>query len=474
MQDAEKAARLHERTSELRPAGAPPSTESLLGREMRCAIWEAEPCRVAPFDEVIPSWTAHTPPGTLIEIQIRVGDVARDTSAKYATGTDEPAGSTTKNGRCADDALPADAECSTDTGTSADNRGPADAGTSTAIGTSADTVTVAQTEHATGNAHKPRARHETRVETDTQTSVVEGAARTSGWAIVGRWSSGIDYSGECGGTPDWHSHTVADQRVHGLRVDADTVSLDTEVMGDSATLFQVRALLYAPPGPPLPEIERVSVLTRTAPRTSAAELSVSRPTGQDIDLTLPAFSQHLAGAVPGHADGNSWCSPTSLAMLMEAAREHRAETAVALPLAAHEAAPQIAATMRRVWDYSYGGAGNWAFNVAWAAAQGFDAFVDELPGLRAAEELLAAGEPFAASLTFGTEELPEAGYETAGHLLVVSGVTADGDVRVHDPAAPDNSRVRRVYPRAAFERAWLSLRGSGGIVYRVRCGDRQR
>jgi hypothetical protein len=52
--------------------------------------------------------------------------------------------------------------------------------------------------------------------------------------------------------------------------------------------------------------------------------------------------------------------------------------------------------------------------------------------------------------------------------MVVVGFTADGDVIANDPAAPDDSSVRRVYPRAAFENVWLrrtSGGGSGGVVY---------
>ena len=53
---------------------------------------------------------------------------------------------------------------------------------------------------------------------------------------------------------------------------------------------------------------------------------------------------------------------------------------------------------------------------------------------------------------------------TNGHLLVISGFTATGDVITRDPAAEDDGApVRRVYNRAEFERAWLPA--SGGVVY---------
>ena len=43
------------------------------------------------------------------------------------------------------------------------------------------------------------------------------------------------------------------------------------------------------------------------------------------------------------------------------------------------------------------------------------------------------------------------------------GIPGAGEVTTNDPAATDNATVRRVYPRAAFETAWLG--GSQGTVY---------
>ncbi len=64
---------------------------------------------------------------------------------------------------------------------------------------------------------------------------------------------------------------------------------------------------------------------------------------------------------------------------------------------------------------------------------------------------------------FESGELPESPLpETRGHLLVVVGFTAAGDVVVHDPAAnPERGEpVQRTYPRDAFAETWLE-RGAG-------------
>lgn len=345
--------------------------------------WQAPPVHLHAFTEAIPTWTARTPPGTAIEVRLRVGSGA------------------------------------------------------------------------------------------------PGAVTWSDRAVLARWSS----------DPEHASTTVAGQALRGIRVDADTATAVPAELGGEAEWLEVDALLHGAPGGDgvLPEVERISVLTRGA-APARADIAPSRPRGVDIDIRLPRLSQRQQGTLPGCGGGDVWCSPTSLTMMLrfladtgpdDAGRDAAGpddagpddageNTAGADGSVASGASPDVLTAVRGVWDEAYDGAGNWAFNTAWAAAHGYEAFLDTLPDLRAGEELLAAGEPFIASVTFDAAELPEAGYETGGHLLVVSGVTADGDVRVHDPAAPTAAAVRRAYPRAAFERAWLSREGSGGLVYRIR------
>jgi hypothetical protein len=79
------------------------------------------------------------------------------------------------------------------------------------------------------------------------------------------------------------------------------------------------------------------------------------------------------------------------------------------------------------------------------------------------------------SQSFLKGELTGAGYGTAGHLMAVTGFTADGDVIANDPYSPDDAAVRRVYRRREFENIWLRTRrhdaggkvvsGTGGICY---------
>lgn len=131
--------------------------------------------------------------------------------------------------------------------------------------------------------------------------------------------------------------------------------------------------------------------------------------------------------------------------------------------------PAVDHAARGSYDTSYQGTGNWPFNVAYAGTYGLAGFVTRLRSAAELERLVRAGIPVITSLSFRSHELPGSGYSTSGHLMVVTGFTAGGDVLVNDPAAPGGgAAVRRTCPRAAFENVWLRSTGgdgSGGIVY---------
>jgi Peptidase_C39 like family len=155
--------------------------------------------------------------------------------------------------------------------------------------------------------------------------------------------------------------------------------------------------------------------------------------------------------------GRGWCSPTSVAMVLAHAGRLPAGTDV--PHAAAE-----------VLDPTYG-AGNWSFNAAWAATLTGNAFVTRLRDLRDAERFIDAGVPLVASVAYPPGALRGAPtHATDGHLVVIRGFTASGDVVTNDPGAPTDRSVRRTYDRGQFERAWLG--GSGGLVYVIHRDDR--
>ena len=104
-----------------------------------------------------------------------------------------------------------------------------------------------------------------------------------------------------------------------------------------------------------------------------------------------------------------------------------------------------------VYDHGYRGTGNWAFNTAYAATLvAGDSYVTRMRDLREAEDHIVAGVPLVVSIAFGRNQLAGAPISASnGHLLVVVGFEADGDVVVNDPAGADNGRgAPRLRPRA--------------------------
>jgi hypothetical protein len=134
--------------------------------------------------------------------------------------------------------------------------------------------------------------------------------------------------------------------------------------------------------------------------------------------------------------------------------------------------PQVDYAAAQTYDYNYDGTGNWPFNTAYSGSYGLESFVTRLRSLTEAEQFIKAGIPLVASVSFKKSELTGAGYGTNGHILVIVGFTADGDVVVNDPAShliQSNDQVRVVYDRAEFESVWVPH--SGGIVYVIHPAD---
>jgi hypothetical protein len=189
--------------------------------------------------------------------------------------------------------------------------------------------------------------------------------------------------------------------------------------------------------------------------------------GTGIDLGVPMFSQEIHhGEYPEFdGGGEAWCSPTSTSMVVAywaglgLAQAPNAGELAGIPYAD----PWDDFTARAVFDYHYDGAGNWPFNAAYAASRGLVADVTQLHNLSEAEPFIRAHIPLVASIAFESNKLTGAIKSTNGHLVVIVGFTADGNVIVNDPASPDDASVEHVYDRAQFERAWIG--GSGGVVY---------
>ena len=305
-----------------------------------------------------------------------------------------------------------------------------------------------------------------------------------GWSqLIPSWAAttphGTSISIEMIATPDgrretrwWSFGDWADVDTHINRSsragqsDADgRISVDTFFAAATPMrAYRIRIWLHrAEASLPSPRLRALSAVVSDAPTAPAPRIP-SAHTGVVRDLAVPSLSQEThAGEYPQYdGGGEAWCSPTSTAMVMGYwGVAPPASELAQIPYAD----PQVDHAARYTYDASYRGTGNWSFNTAYASRYGLRAFVTQLRSLAEAEAFIQAGIPLVASITVGPNALPGFlfGQGTAGHILVIRGFTASGDVISNDPAATSNSRVRRVYDRAAFERSWLL--GSNGVVY---------
>ncbi len=287
-----------------------------------------------------------------------------------------------------------------------------------------------------------------------QARVRSSTGRISGWKVMGTWAT----------------RDAGFRRTSGASQSDSVATVSTDTLrargGVTLTRYQLRAVPLRVPGssatPTVRSLQAVASRPVTTLPVTSRRLLPART------LNVPRYSQMThRGQYPQYGGGGqAWCSPTSLSMLLGYYRALPSRTNYAWVNKAY-ADPWVDHVARLVYDYGYHGAGNWAFNTAYAANLTGDAFVTRLTSLREAERFIAAGIPLAASISFSRGQLSGAPISaTAGHLVVIAGFTSAGNVVVNDPAASSNATVRRTYDRGQFERAWL--RKSSGTVYVVR------
>lgn len=276
-----------------------------------------------------------------------------------------------------------------------------------------------------------------------------GASRATKWYTLAVWASGDDTV---------HRTTLKRQDDGDGRVNVDT--FEKADGAPELTSYELRLTLH-----------RTAGITATPSVTFLAAV-VSRQTQHTVpsafsgvarDLDVPMLSQEThTGHYPEYdGGGEAWCSPTSTAMVLGFWKAGPSAADVAAFPGNGHADGQVDHAARYTYDWSYSGAGNWPYNTAYATQYGLEGFVTRLRSLTEAERFIEAGIPLVASIS---GVLPGFLFtSTNGHLLVIRGFAANGDVITNDPAVRANSQARKVYPRADFERIWLG--GSTGTVY---------
>ncbi|MFI6502732.1 C39 family peptidase [Nonomuraea typhae] len=236
------------------------------------------------------------------------------------------------------------------------------------------------------------------------------------------------------------------------------VAVDTFVAKTPVTACRVRAEAHGA-GARVRSLGLMASAVQHRPSVPPSPAGTAGP----VTLDVPRYSQRAhAGHHPEWDGGGAhWCSPVSVAMVLAYWGRGPGPAELAW-VARDDPCPAVDHAARGTYDRSYQGTGNWPFNVAYAGRYGLDGLVTRLRSAVELERLVRAGIPVVTSLSFKEHELPGSGFSTGGHLMVVAGFTAGGDIVANDPADPE---VRKVYPRAAFENVWLRSSGSAGIVY---------
>jgi hypothetical protein len=276
-----------------------------------------------------------------------------------------------------------------------------------------------------------------------------GASRQTNWYTLAIWSSGDDTI---------HRTTLKGQDDGDGRVNVDT--FEKANGAPELTSYELRVTLHRVAG----TSATPSVTLLAAVTSRAAQFAIPSPfVGVTRDLDVPTLSQetHTGHYPEFDGGGEAWCSPTSTAMVLGFWKTGpSAADLAAFPGASH-ADGQVDHAARYTYDWSYTGAGNWPYNTAYAAEYGLEAFITRLRSLTEAERFIEAGIPLIASIN---GVLPGFLFtSTNGHLLVIRGFAANGDVITNDPAVRADPLARKTYPRADFERVWLG--GSTGTVY---------
>ena len=265
--------------------------------------------------------------------------------------------------------------------------------------------------------------------------------RWSKWYILGIWAS------DSSDTSTINRHSVR------LQGDSDGfVAVDTFVSSnkkETTDIFQLKIRLFSEDGVVAPSVQNASVAYSTsAPKR--ASVSEGNQANWNTLINVPECSQMV------YPDGGEvWCSPTSTSMVLAYLDGYTGACE-----------PRVRAAVEGVFDWIYDGHGNWPFNTAYAAAQGYEGYVARFTSLAKAEEYVAAGVPVIMSIAWKKGELTGADIEsTNGHLLAVVGFDASGNPIVNDPASPTDDRVQKMYLRSEFEPLWLQA--SGGTVYLI-------
>jgi hypothetical protein len=261
----------------------------------------------------------------------------------------------------------------------------------------------------------------------------------------GTWSQWM-YLGSWGKTLGKEKRVTRDESVGGA------VHIDYLVLGRAADAYQARLTLYsfALDEATNPAVRRLAVCYSGV--VDGPEKFERGGGGPSVgawakDLGVPFRAQ----GVEHKALKGEICSPTSVSMVMQHFGLDRATAENALA----------------IYDAEYDLFGNWGRAVAFAGQNGFDAYLRRFRNWDQVKEMIAAGQPIIASVRFKEGECPSfVMKKTNGHLIVIRGMTAGGDLIVNDPASKEKGNGV-IYPAGDMKKAWLDKGGVGYVIRRA-------
>jgi hypothetical protein len=243
----------------------------------------------------------------------------------------------------------------------------------------------------------------------------------------------------------WGKTPAERERVSACRegvVDMDYLALD-----QPADAYQVRVNLFSFTMDPAvtPVVRRIAVCYSGVTGEKREAIPVE---GWARDLAVPFRTQKDA---PRALSGEI-CSPTSVTMVM-------AYCGVDRPVVENALA---------IWDNEHAMFGNWGRAVARAGELGLDGWLTRFRSWDQVKQQIAAGQPVVASIRFKKGTFPSAVLpSTSGHLIVIRGFTAGGDVIVNDPASREKGNGA-VYRAEELGRAWFDHGAVGYVITRPR------
>ena len=249
----------------------------------------------------------------------------------------------------------------------------------------------------------------------------------SAWYVLGKWSA------DPARGPRTSVNHQADSDAH--------VATDSLLLRLRRPRAEVR--LTFPTGTDADGLRLIALSFADSARTNSAPSAARIAWGKHLEVPLRSQTLYPEGI-------QSWCSPTSLSMVLAHWGRRLGRADLDRPV------PEVASAVN---DPGWPGTGNWPFNTAYAGSfPGLNSCVARLEGLGELEAWIGSGSPVIASVDATLLDARRAGTAPSGHLVVVRGFTNRGDVELLDPGvAPE--RGARIINRAAFERAWnYSLR----------------